>query len=87
MLVNVKRLMTSLFLFSIHISNVGSNNLDLKNHVHLAILPMFESSNDYRQNVLNKIITHYKPPCNSDDISKVKPDYVIRKTETTKFRT
>ena len=50
--------------------------------LHLAILPMFESDKDHRQNVLNKIMTYYKPPCNSIDIPKTKPDYVIRKTET-----
>ncbi len=49
--------------------------------LHLAILPLFESNDDYRQNVLNRIMTHYKPPCNSNDVPKVKPDYVIRKTE------
>jgi len=41
--------------------------------LYLAILPMFESSDDHRQNVLNKIMTHYKPPCNSADIPEVKP--------------
>ena len=50
--------------------------------LYLAILPMFESDKDYRKNVLNKIITYYKPPCNSNDTTKVKPTYVIRKTET-----
>ena len=49
--------------------------------LYLAILPMFESTDDKRQNVLNKILTRYKPPCNSADIPEVKPDYVIRKTE------
>ncbi len=49
--------------------------------LYLAILPMFESSDDHRQNVLNKIMTHYKPPCNSIDIHKVKLDYVIQKTK------
>ncbi len=49
--------------------------------LYLAILPMFESSNDRRQTVLHKIITHYKPHCNSDDIPKIKSDYVVRKTE------
>lgn len=49
--------------------------------LHLAILPMFESNDDYRQNVINKIMTHYKPPCNSTDIPKAKPDYVITKTK------
>jgi len=49
--------------------------------LHLAILPMFESSNDHRQNVLNKIVTRYNPPCNSANIPETKPDYVVRKTE------
>jgi hypothetical protein len=58
--------------------------------LYLAILPMFESNDDYRQNVLDKIMTHYKPPCNVADIPKITPDYVIRKTkepslETKKF--
>ncbi len=42
---------------------------------------MFESSNENRQNVFNNIMTRYKPPCNSDDIPKVKPNYVVRKKE------
>jgi len=49
--------------------------------LYLAILPMFESSDDYRHNVLNRIMTHYKPPCNSADVPESKPDYVVRKTE------
>jgi len=49
--------------------------------LYLAILPMFESSNDHRRNVFNKIMTHYKPPCNSADVPESKPDYVVRKTE------
>jgi hypothetical protein len=49
--------------------------------LHLAILPLFESSNAHRENVFNKIITNYKPPCNSADVPKVKPDYVVQKTE------
>lgn len=51
--------------------------------LHLAILPMFESSDEKRQNVLKKIISRYNPPCNSDDISEVKPNYVIRKSDET----
>ncbi|MDH3203382.1 MAG: hypothetical protein OEL81_01735 [Nitrosopumilus sp.] len=49
--------------------------------LYVAILPMFESSDIRRKNVLNKIMTRYKPPCNSDDISETKPDYVTRKSE------
>ena len=51
--------------------------------LYLAILPMFESNDDRRKNVLNKIVTSYKPTCNSVNTAKVKPDYVIRKSEKT----
>jgi hypothetical protein len=63
-------------LFKCWVKQAGSEK-----SLYLAILPMFESSNDRRQAVLKKIITHYKPHCNSDDIPKVKPGYVVRKTE------
>ena len=33
--------------------------------------------------MLNKIVTNYKPACNSADTVKTKPDYVIRKSEKT----
>jgi len=46
----------------------------------LAILPLFESSDIHRKNVLNKIMTHYKPPCNLDELPQTKPDYVVRKS-------
>ena len=49
--------------------------------LYLAILPLFESSDDHRLHVFNKIMTHYKPPCNPDNIAETKPDYVVRKTE------
>lgn len=49
--------------------------------LHLAILPMFESSDESRKIVLNRIMTRYNPPCNSADIPEIKPDYVVRKTE------
>jgi len=53
--------------------------------LYLAILPMFESTTDYRKNIINKIKIRYNPPCNFDDTSKIKPDYVIQKTgESTK---
>ena len=52
--------------------------------LYLAILPMFEKSNDQRHNVLNKIKTRYKPSCNSEDVSEVKPDYKVRNSEETK---
>ncbi len=49
--------------------------------LHLAILPMFDSSNGSRKNILNRVLTHYKPPCNTADAPKVEPDYAVRKTE------
>ncbi len=39
--------------------------------LYLAILPMFESSNEKRQNVIQKILAQYKPPCNNTKASKV----------------
>ena len=48
--------------------------------LYLAILPLFESNDDQRHNVLNKIMIRYKPVCNPVDI-KIKPDYVIRKSK------
>jgi len=58
-----------------------TQHLGLEKLLYLAILPLFESSDIQRQNVLNKIMTRYKPTCNSGDITKVKPDYVVRKSE------
>ncbi len=49
--------------------------------LYLAILPMFESSEEKRNNVIQKIMSQYKPHCNSNDIPKSKPDYVVRITE------
>ena len=49
--------------------------------LYLAIFPMFESSDAKRRNVIQKIIAQYKPPCNNDEISEPKPDYVVRVTE------
>ncbi len=55
--------------------NLGSNG-----SLHLAILPLFESNDIYRKNVVNKIMNHYKPFCNSEDMQKPQPDYVVRKS-------
>ncbi len=46
--------------------------------LHLAILPLFESSLEQRQHVLYKIMTRYKPVCNSADIPETKSEYIIR---------
>jgi len=60
-----------------------SDNSGSEKSLYLAILPLFESSPEQRQNVLNKIISRYKPVCNLVDIPKDKPDYVVRKSENT----
>ena len=49
--------------------------------LYVAILPLFESTADYRKNVISKIVNRYKPPCNSEDVVETKPDYVVRKSE------
>ncbi|QLH08000.1 hypothetical protein [Nitrosopumilus ureiphilus] len=51
--------------------------------LYLAILPMFESNQDQRQNVCNKILSRYKPPCNSGNAPKTEPEYAVRKSEKT----
>lgn len=51
--------------------------------LYLAILPMFESSNIQRQNVCNKILSRYKPPCNSENSLKPEPEYTVRKSKET----
>jgi len=56
--------------------------------LYLAVLPMFESNKEHRQNVLQKIIARYKPKCNASEITEEKPSYAVRKTgtpETEKF--
>ena len=46
--------------------------------LYLAVLPLFESSDVYRENVVNKIIRQYKPFCNPESTLKAKSDYVIK---------
>ena len=48
--------------------------------LHLAILPLFDATDEHRKFIAKKIITQYKPPCNSVEIPDKKPDYVVRKT-------
>lgn len=43
---------------------------------YLAILPMPKSSVESRKNIIQKIITFYKPACN--EITKEKPSYAVR---------
>ncbi|MSV33500.1 MAG: hypothetical protein EXS76_02075 [Nitrosarchaeum sp.] len=46
--------------------------------LYLAILPLFESGNDERKKILDKILVHYRPICNLGINYDVKPDYKIR---------
>ena len=46
--------------------------------LYLAILPMFESGNDERKQILDQIIARYHPICNLEIKSDVKPKYKIR---------
>ena len=57
------------------------NHLGSEKSLHLAILPLFESDSERRKIIFQKIIAHYKPLCNSADIPKSKPDYVVRKSD------
>lgn len=45
--------------------------------LYLAILPLFESGNDERKKILDKIIARYKPTCNLEIMSEIK-QYQIR---------
>lgn len=46
--------------------------------LYLAILPMFESNQNMRKGIINKIILRYKPPCNENEIVEKAPDYIVR---------
>ncbi len=46
--------------------------------LYLAILPLFESENDERKKILDKILVRYRPICNMGINYDVKPDYKIR---------
>jgi len=46
--------------------------------LHLAILPLFESGDDERKKILNKIISQYHPICNQEIKHDEKPQYKIR---------
>lgn len=49
-----------------------------ENSLYLAILPMFESENDSRKKVLDKIISRYHPVCNLEVKPEPKLEYKIR---------
>ena len=46
--------------------------------LHLAILPLFESSDEHRIAIVNKIKSRYNPICNLDEVIPEKPNYVVR---------
>ena len=46
--------------------------------LYLAILPLFESGNDERKMILDKILARYRPICNIVITYDIKPDYKIR---------
>ncbi len=67
--------------------NFFVNNLDFKcwiqkagseNSLYLAILPMFESNQARRKEIVEKILIRYIPPCNNTKMEKQNPDYVVR---------
>ena len=57
--------------FKCWVENAGSENF-----LHLAILPLFDASDERRASILQKIVDHYMPPCNTR--KDTKPDYKIR---------
>ena len=52
--------------------------------LYLAILPMFDSSDIQRKNVLTRIIQKYKPTCN-EGIEEIKPDYAVKTSQSDKI--
>lgn len=49
-----------------------------ENSLYLAILPLFESGNDERKKIIDRIVARYHPICNLEFKQDVKPDYKIR---------
>jgi len=45
--------------------------------LYIAILPMFESGNEERKKILDRIIARYHPVCNVEKLD-VKPEYMTR---------
>lgn len=46
--------------------------------LYLAILPLFESENNEREKILDRIVARYHPICNVEIKQDVKPDYKTR---------
>ncbi len=39
---------------------------------------MFESNQSSRKAIVKKILLHYRPSCNTDDVVEKKPNYLVR---------
>ena len=83
MLAIVKKLMINPSLLIMINFKCWLNQSGSEQSLYLAILPLFESSNEKRINIIQKILSQYKPHCNSDDILESKPDYVVRVSDET----
>ncbi len=59
--------------FNCWIQKAGSEN-----SLYLAILPMFESNQSARKGIVEKILLHFRPPCNTNEMIEKKPDYIVR---------
>ena len=46
--------------------------------LYLAILPMFDSNQNVRKGVIDKILLRYKPTCNEHEIEEKPPEYLVR---------
>jgi hypothetical protein len=54
-----------------------NDNSGSERSLYIAILPMFESGNEERTMILDRIIARYHPICNAEKLD-VKPEYLIR---------
>ena len=68
-----EKFFTNHFSFQCWLEKSGSEK-----SLYLAILPLFESENDERKMILDKILVRYRPICNIGITYDIKPDYKIR---------
>lgn len=61
--------------FKCWVSKAGSEK-----SLYLAILPLFEDPPTWRTYILKKIIAHYKPECNDEEVPEL-PPYMVRPEE------
>lgn len=55
-----------------------TDNSGSEKSLYVAILPMFESGNEERKKISDRIIARYRPVCNLEIKYDVKPEYKIR---------